>query len=397
MKAVTWHGKRDVRVDTVPDPTIQEPNDVIVRITSTGDLRLGPAPLRGARPVPDGGRHPRPRADGHRRGGRRRGHRAPAGDRVVVPFNISCGSCFMCEQGLHSQCETTQVREHGKGAALFGYTKLYGQVPGGPGRVPARPVRRLRCRSRCRRGRPTIASSSSPTCCPRRGRPSSTRPSPTAAPSSCSASGRSATWRRGSRGTAATSGDRRRPRARAPRARPRRRRRGRSTCASTTTISPTPSARRPTGAGPDAVIDAVGMEAHGSPAAKARADDDRRCCPTRSPRRSCRRAGIDRLRRAAPRHRPRAARRHDLAQRRLRRDDRPAADAARCSTSRSSCAWARRTSSAGSTTSCRCCSTTRPARRRRLRHPPSAARRGARGYEMFQKKEDGFVKVLLRP
>src|SRR5918995_3412068 len=52
------------------------------------------------------------------------------GDRVVVPFNISCGSCFMCDQGLQSQCETTQVREHGCGAALFGYTKLYGQVPG---------------------------------------------------------------------------------------------------------------------------------------------------------------------------------------------------------------------------------------------------------------------------
>jgi threonine dehydrogenase-like Zn-dependent dehydrogenase len=53
------------------------------------------------------------------------------GDRVVVPFNISCGSCFMCGQGLQSQCETTQVREQGMGAALFGYTKLYGQVPGG--------------------------------------------------------------------------------------------------------------------------------------------------------------------------------------------------------------------------------------------------------------------------
>jgi threonine dehydrogenase-like Zn-dependent dehydrogenase len=53
------------------------------------------------------------------------------GDRVVIPFNISCGECFMCGQGLYSQCETTQVREQGKGAALFGYTKLYGEVPGG--------------------------------------------------------------------------------------------------------------------------------------------------------------------------------------------------------------------------------------------------------------------------
>ena len=53
------------------------------------------------------------------------------GDRVVVPFNISCGHCFMCDQGLQSQCETTQVCDQGCGAALFGYTKLYGQVPGG--------------------------------------------------------------------------------------------------------------------------------------------------------------------------------------------------------------------------------------------------------------------------
>jgi threonine dehydrogenase-like Zn-dependent dehydrogenase len=53
------------------------------------------------------------------------------GDRVVVPFNIACGHCYMCGSGLQSQCETTQVHEHGTGAALFGYTKLYGQVPGG--------------------------------------------------------------------------------------------------------------------------------------------------------------------------------------------------------------------------------------------------------------------------
>ena len=53
------------------------------------------------------------------------------GDRVVVPFNISCGHCWMCNHGLMAQCETAQVKAHGNGAALFGYTKLYGQVPGG--------------------------------------------------------------------------------------------------------------------------------------------------------------------------------------------------------------------------------------------------------------------------
>jgi threonine dehydrogenase-like Zn-dependent dehydrogenase len=53
------------------------------------------------------------------------------GDRVVIPFNISCGKCWMCQRGLFAQCETTQVRDQGKGAALFGYTSLYGSVPGG--------------------------------------------------------------------------------------------------------------------------------------------------------------------------------------------------------------------------------------------------------------------------
>ena len=61
------------------------------------------------------------------------------GDRVVVPFNISCGHCWMCTHGLQSQCDTTQVHEHGTGGALFGYTKLYGQVPGRAGRAAAGP------------------------------------------------------------------------------------------------------------------------------------------------------------------------------------------------------------------------------------------------------------------
>jgi threonine dehydrogenase-like Zn-dependent dehydrogenase len=53
------------------------------------------------------------------------------GDRVVIPFNIACGGCEMCRKGLTTQCETTQVREFDRGAALFGYTKLYGHIPGG--------------------------------------------------------------------------------------------------------------------------------------------------------------------------------------------------------------------------------------------------------------------------
>jgi threonine dehydrogenase-like Zn-dependent dehydrogenase len=131
MRAVTWHGKRDVRVDTVPDPTIQQPTDAIVRITSTGicgsDLHLyevmGPFMNEGDVL----GHEPMGIVEAV---GSEVAQIAP-GDRVVIPFNISCGHCHMCDHGLQSQCETTQVRAEGKGAALFGYTKLYGQVPGG--------------------------------------------------------------------------------------------------------------------------------------------------------------------------------------------------------------------------------------------------------------------------
>ncbi|MEL7990960.1 Zn-dependent alcohol dehydrogenase [Streptomyces albidoflavus] len=131
MRAVTWQGRRDVRVETVPDPRIEEPTDVIVRVTSTGlcgsDLHLyeplgpflDPGDILGHEPM----------GIVEEIGGAVTALKP--GDRVVVPFNVSCGDCFMCDQGLQSQCETTQVTEYGTGAALFGYTKLYGQVPGG--------------------------------------------------------------------------------------------------------------------------------------------------------------------------------------------------------------------------------------------------------------------------
>jgi threonine dehydrogenase-like Zn-dependent dehydrogenase len=132
MKALTWQGKRNVRIENVPDPTILEPTDAIVKITSTNicgsDLHLyevlgaflDPGDIIGHEPMgiveevgTEAAKHVKP------------------GDRVVIPFNISCGHCWMCLRGLFAQCETTQVREQGNGAALFGYTKLYGQVPGG--------------------------------------------------------------------------------------------------------------------------------------------------------------------------------------------------------------------------------------------------------------------------
>ncbi|WP_205698352.1 zinc-dependent alcohol dehydrogenase [Conexibacter sp. SYSU D00693] len=131
MKAVTWHGKRDVRVDTVPDPSIEEPTDAIIRVTSSGicgsDLHLyevlgpmitegmvlGHEPMGVVEEVGAGVTELQP------------------GDRVVIPFQISCGHCWMCDQGLQTQCETTQVRDQGMGAMLFGYTDLYGNKDGG--------------------------------------------------------------------------------------------------------------------------------------------------------------------------------------------------------------------------------------------------------------------------
>ena len=131
MKAVTWQGKRDVQVTDVPDPRIEEPTDAIIKITSTnicgsdlhlyetlgafmdaGDV-LGHEPMGIVEEV------------GSQTGDLK------VGDRVVIPFQISCGHCYMCDQTLYTQCETTQVRDQGMGAALFGFSKLYGQVPGG--------------------------------------------------------------------------------------------------------------------------------------------------------------------------------------------------------------------------------------------------------------------------
>lgn len=201
MKAVTWHGKRDMRVDNVPDPSIEEPTDVIVRITSSGicgsDLHpyevlmpfmsagdiMGHEPMGIVEEVGPGVTDLRP------------------GDRVVIPFQIACESCFMCPQGLQTQCDATQIREHGMGAALFGYTKLYGQVLGGQAEYLPVP-HGTTGRSRCRRGRQTTAFCTCPTCCQRLGRPSSTPGWAPATPSWCSAQDRSKTWPAGSLFTA---------------------------------------------------------------------------------------------------------------------------------------------------------------------------------------------------
>ncbi|MFN8021293.1 MAG: zinc-dependent alcohol dehydrogenase [Acidimicrobiales bacterium] len=131
MKALVWHGRRDVRVDQVPDPSIEQPTDAIIRVTTSGlcgsDLHLYEVLAPFMTPGDILGHEPMGVVEAV---GSAVTGLAP-GDRVVVPFNISCGHCLMCSVGLQSQCETTQVDEHGTGAALFGYTKLYGGVPGG--------------------------------------------------------------------------------------------------------------------------------------------------------------------------------------------------------------------------------------------------------------------------
>ncbi|MCG5470375.1 glutathione-dependent formaldehyde dehydrogenase [Micromonospora sp. LAH09] len=131
MKALTWQGKRDVRVEEVPDPRIEEPTDAIVKITSTAicgsDLHL--YEVLGPYLKPGDVLGHEPMGIVQEVGSEVTGLKP--GDRVVVPFNISCGSCWMCDRQLYAQCETTQVTSEGKGAALFGYTSLYGSVPGG--------------------------------------------------------------------------------------------------------------------------------------------------------------------------------------------------------------------------------------------------------------------------
>ena len=139
MRALTWHGTHDVRVDTVPDPEIVNPRDAIIEVTSTAicgsDLHLYDGVLPGMQ-----------QGDilGHEFMGRvvETGPKSTLkkGQRVVVPFTISCGSCFFCKQTMYSACDNTNPAEkqdmteglfgHSV-SALFGYTHLTGGYPGG--------------------------------------------------------------------------------------------------------------------------------------------------------------------------------------------------------------------------------------------------------------------------
>ena len=131
MRAVTWQGAKDIRVEQVPDPKIETDTDIVIRVTSTGlcgsDLHLYEVLAPFMEPGDIVGHEPMGIVEATGSSVRH----LDVGDRVVIPFNISCGHCWMCEHRLQSQCETTQNTEHGTGASLLGYSKLYGQVPGG--------------------------------------------------------------------------------------------------------------------------------------------------------------------------------------------------------------------------------------------------------------------------
>lgn len=155
MRALLYHSAHDVRVETVPDPIIQEADDVILKVTATAicgsDLHL----YRGKIPAT--------------KAGDILGHefmgvvveagpaikRLKKGDRVVVPFVIACGQCFFCDQHLYAACETTNpdrgalmnAKGIRSGAAMFGYSHLYGGMPGGQAeyvRVPKADVGPIR-------------------------------------------------------------------------------------------------------------------------------------------------------------------------------------------------------------------------------------------------------------
>jgi threonine dehydrogenase-like Zn-dependent dehydrogenase len=138
MKALVWHGAEDVRVDTVPDPTIQEPTDIVIRVTSTcicgSDLHL----YDGYMPAMHAGDVLGHEAMGVVEEAGSSIQNLQRGDRVVVPFTISCGQCWFCQHGFFSLCDCTNpnakmaaaIMGHSP-AGLFGYSHLLGGYPGG--------------------------------------------------------------------------------------------------------------------------------------------------------------------------------------------------------------------------------------------------------------------------
>ena len=132
MRAVTWQGARDIRVENVPDPTIEDDTDIVIRVTSSGlcgsDLHLYEVLAPFMEPGDIVGHEPMGVVEAVGSAGPRTSTSVTGSSSRSTS---SCGHCWMCERHLQSQCETTQNTEHGTGATLLGYSKLYGQLPGG--------------------------------------------------------------------------------------------------------------------------------------------------------------------------------------------------------------------------------------------------------------------------
>jgi threonine dehydrogenase-like Zn-dependent dehydrogenase len=139
MRALTYHGSHDVKVDTVPDPILQEPDDILLKVTATAicgsDLHM----YRGKIPAMESGDILGHEFMGEVVDAGPDVTRLAKGDRVVVPFVIACGSCFFCAMQSFSACEKTNPdrgsimnkKRLRSGAALFGFSHLYGGIPGG--------------------------------------------------------------------------------------------------------------------------------------------------------------------------------------------------------------------------------------------------------------------------
>ena len=397
MRALTWQGTRERQGGDVPDPDDRGADRRDRPDHLDRDLRLRPAPLRGARACTSTRGRPRSRGDGRRRGGRRRGDAARGGRPGRHPVQ------HLLRHLLDVRPRAARaVRDHagarpGQGRGALRLHEAVRAGAGRAGRVPARAAGAVRPDRVPDDGGPTSGTSSSPTSCPRRGRRSRTRTCRRAAPSRCVGLGpigqmaariaahqgrrdrhrRRPACRSGSRWRASTA--------------------SRSSTSRRPTTSPAAIQELTGGRGADASIDAVGMEAHGSPVAARRRRRPPACLPDALAAPLTEKVGIDRLTALQHGHRVGAPRRDGLDLRRVRRRGRPDADdgavrqgpdaadgsGERAPLDRRAPAAAHRRR--------------RPAWRPGPAHPPVPLEQAPEAYATFQQKEDGCIKVVLDP
>ena len=393
MKAVTWQGRRDVRVEEVPDPVIEEPTDAIVRITSSGlcgsDLHLYETlgPFMGEGDVL--GHEPMGVVEevGSGIGD------LEVGDRVVLPSRSAAALAGCATEGCFTQCETTQVRDQGTGAALFGFSKLYGEVPGAQAeylRVPQAQFMPIKVPEGPADERFLFLSDVLPTAWQ------------SVVYADVPDGGTLLVLGLGPIGDMATrialhQGFR---------------------VIAVDLVAGATRARQARGA---EVIDLTAVDDVAEEVRSRTARPGRRLGHRRGghggprvARRRGRAAGVQRpaqeAHRAADeqggpgpdggdlhRHRRRTPRRHGLADRRVRRPERPDADADDVRQADPAAHGPGQRQALGRRHHAAADRRRRPARHRAVRHPPGAAERGPAAYENFQKKTDGTVKVVFKP